>query len=122
MSTAKSAGILVITGIFCYLAAFGVTAMTHDADIDFHFIPILFRSLFITGTGLLFAALWTPALVKTSRRFLTVLSIFASMAATFCFFMMFTRANNPDIFSPWLLGYPLLGLTLGSTFHLFTSR
>lgn len=122
MSAAKSAGILALAGIFCCFVAFGVTAFTHDNDVHFNFIPLLFRFLFIVGSGLVFAALWTPVLVKASRRFLAVLIIPAGAAAALCFSMMFATASDPEIFSPWLLGYPLLGLTLGSTFHLFVRR
>ncbi|MEJ4113153.1 hypothetical protein ACGE24_06510 [Corynebacterium kroppenstedtii] len=122
MSAAKGAGILVLMGIICHAVAFGATALIHDSDIDVSFIPLLFRSLFVIGSGLIFAALWTPALVKTSRRILAVLVAPAGTAAALCFFMMFIESNDPDIFSPWLLGYPLLGLALGSMFHLSVRR
>ena len=110
MSVAKRAGLFGLLGVIGIIVAFGGAALARNNGLDF-VSPIMWV-LFIFALSSVCAALWTPLLSKASARILVALAAVSAVLSVICFYMMRQEANEPVIFSPWLLGYPLLGLSL----------
>ena len=110
MTATKRTGLFALFGVLAIVVSFGAAALARGAGDDPAFLSPVLNVLFISGLSSLFSALWTPILSKAPARSLTILATVAGIAAAGCFFMMNKVADEPVIFSPWLLGYPLLGL------------
>ena len=110
MSVAKRAGLFGLLGVIGIIVAFGGAALARNNGLDF-VSPIMWV-LFIFALSSVCAALWTPLLSKVPSRIFVPLAAIAAVVSVICFYMMRQEANEPVIFSPWLLGYPLLGLSL----------
>ena len=120
MSVAKRAGLFVLLGVIGIIVAFGGAALARNNGLDF-VSPIMWV-LFIFALSSVCAALWTPLLSKASARILVALAAVSAVLSVLCFYMMRQEANEPVIFSPWLLGYPLLGLSLCAIAQRFSTR
>lgn len=120
MSVAKRAGLFGLLGVIGIIVAFGGAALARNNGLDF-VSPIMWV-LFIFALSSVCAALWTPLLSKASARILVALAAVSAMLSVLCFYMMRQEANEPVIFSPWLLGYPLLGLSLCAIAQRFSTR
>jgi len=121
MSVAKRAGLFGLLGVIGIIVAFGGAALARNNGLDF-VSPIMWV-LFIFALSSVCAALWTPLLNKVPSRILVPLAALAAVVSVICFFyMMRQEANEPVIFSPWLLGYPLLGLSLCAIAQRFSTR
>jgi len=120
MSVAKRAGLFGLLGVIGIIVAFGGAALARNNGLDF-VSPIMWV-LFIFALSSVCAALWTPLLSKASARILVALAAVSAVLSVLCFYMMRQEANEPVIFSPWLLGYPLLGLSLCAIAQRFSTR
>ena len=120
MSVAKRAGLFGLLGGIGIIVAFGGAALARNNGLDF-VSPIMWV-LFIFALSSVCAALWTPLLSKASARILVALAAVSAVLSVLCFYMMRQEANEPVIFSPWLLGYPLLGLSLCAIAQRFSTR
>ena len=120
MSVAKRAGLFGLLGVIGIIVAFGGAALARNNGLDF-VSPIMWV-LFIFALSSVCAALWTPLLSKASARILMALAAVSAVLSVLCFYMMRQEANEPVIFSPWLLGYPLLGLSLCAIAQRFSTR
>ena len=120
MSVAKRAGLFGLLGVIGIIVAFGGAALARNNGLDF-VSPIMWV-LFIFALSSVCAALWTPLLSKASARILVALAAVSAVLSVICFYMMRQEANDPVIFSPWLLGYPLLGLSLCAIAQRFSTR
>ena len=120
MSVAKRAGLFGLLGVIGIIVAFGGAALARNNGLDF-VSPIMWV-LFIFALSSVCAALWTPLLSKASARILVALAAVSAVLSVICFYMMRQEANEPVIFSPWLLGYPLLGLSLCAIAQRFSAR
>ena len=120
MSVAKRAGLFGLLGVIGIIVAFGGAALARNNGLDF-VSPIMWV-LFIFALSAVCAALWTPLLSKASARILVALAAVSAVLSVICFYMMRQEANEPVIFSPWLLGYPLLGLSLCAIAQRFSTR
>ncbi len=120
MSVAKRAGLFGLLGVIGIIVAFGGAALARNNGLDF-VSPIMWV-LFIFALSSVCAALWTPLLSKASARILVALAAVSAVLSVLCFYMMREEANEPVIFSPWLLGYPLLGLSLCAIAQRFSTR
>ncbi len=120
MSVAKRAGLFGLLGVIGIIVAFGGAALARNNGLDF-VSPIMWV-LFIFALSSVCAALWTPLLSKASARILVALAAVSAVLSVICFYMMRQEANEPVIFSPWLLGYPLLGLSLCAIAQRFSTR
>ena len=120
MSVAKRAGLFGLLGVIGIIVAFGGAALARNNGLDF-VSPIMWV-LFIFALSSVCAALWTPILSKASARILVALAAVSAVLSVLCFYMMREEANEPVIFSPWLLGYPLLGLSLCAIAQRFSTR
>ncbi|WP_449259774.1 hypothetical protein [Corynebacterium durum] len=120
MSVAKRAGLFGLLGVIGIIVAFGGAALARNNGLDF-VSPIMWV-LFIFALSSVCAALWTPLLSKASARILVALAAASAVLSVLCFYMMRQEANEPVIFSPWLLGYPLLGLSLCAIAQRFSTR
>ena len=120
MSVAKRAGLFGLLGVIGIIVAFGGAALARNNGLDF-VSPIMWV-LFIFALSSVCAALWTPLLSKASARILVALAAVSAVLSVLCFYMMREEANEPVIFSPWLLGYPLLGLSLCAIAQRFSAR
>ena len=120
MSVAKRAGLFGLLGVIGIIVAFGGAALARNNGLDF-VSPIMWV-LFIFALSSACAALWTPLLSKASARILVALAAVSAVLSVLCFYMMREEANEPVIFSPWLLGYPLLGLSLCAIAQRFSAR
>ena len=120
MSVAKRAGLFGLLGVIGIIVAFGGAALARNSGLDF-VSPIMWV-LFIFALSSVCAALWTPLLSKASARILVALAAVSAVLSVLCFYMMREEANEPVIFSPWLLGYPLLGLSLCAITQWFSTK
>ena len=120
MSVAKRAGLFGLLGVIGIIVAFGGAALARNNGLDF-VSPIMWV-LFIFALSSVCAALWTPLLSKVPSRIFVPLAALAAVVSVICFYMMRQEANEPVIFSPWLLGYPLLGLSLCAIAQRFSAR
>ena len=120
MSVAKRAGLFGLLGVIGIIVAFGGAALARNNGLDF-VSPIMWV-LFIFALSSVCAALWTPLLSKVPSRIFVPLAAIAAVVSVICFYMMRQEANEPVIFSPWLLGYPLLGLSLCAIAQRFSAR
>lgn len=120
MSVAKRAGLFGLLGVIGIVVAFGGAALARNNGLDF-VSPIMWV-LFIFALSSVCAALWTPLLSKAPVRILVALAAVSAVLSVLCFYMMREEANEPVIFSPWLLGYPLLGLSLCAFAQRFSTR
>ena len=120
MSVAKRAGLFGLLGVIGIIVAFGGAALARNNGLDF-VSPIMWV-LFIFALSSVCAALWTPLLSKAPVRILVALAAVSAVLSVLCFYMMREEANEPVIFSPWLLGYPLLGLSLCAIAQRFSTR
>ena len=120
MSVAKRAGLFGLLGVIGIIVAFGGAALARNNGLDF-VSPIMWV-LFIVALSSVCAALWTPLLSKVPSRVFVPLAALAAVVSVICFYMMRQEANEPVIFSPWLLGYPLLGLSLCAIAQRFSAR
>ena len=120
MSVAKRAGLFGLLGVIGIVVAFGGAALARNNGLDF-VSPIMWV-LFIFALSSVCAALWTPLLSKAPVRILVALAAVSAVLSVLCFYMMREEANEPVIFSPWLLGYPLLGLSLCAIAQRFSTR
>ena len=120
MSVAKRAGLFGLLGVIGIIVAFGGAALARNNGLDF-VSPIMWV-LFIFALSSVCAALWTPLLSKAPVRILVALAAVSAVLSVLCFYMMREEANEPVIFSPWLLGYPLLGLSLCAFAQRFSTR
>ena len=110
MSVAKRMGMFGLLGVVGIVVAFGGAALARNNGLDF--VSPIMQVLFIIALSSVCAALWTPLLSKVPSRVFVPLAALAAVVSVICFYMMRQEANDPVIFSPWLLGYPLLGLSL----------
>ena len=110
MSVAKRMGMFGLLGVVGIVVAFGGAALARNNGLDF--VSPIMQVLFIVALSSVCAALWTPLLSKVPSRIFVPLAALAAVVSVICFYMMRQEANEPVIFSPWLLGYPLLGLSL----------
>ena len=120
MSVAKRAGLFGLLGVIGIIVAFGGAALARNNGLDF--VSPIMQVLFIVALSSVCAALWTPLLSKVPSRIFVPLSALAAVVSVICFYMMRQEANEPVIFSPWLLGYPLLGLSLCAIAQRFSTR
>ena len=120
MSVAKRAGLFGLLGVIGIIVAFGGAALARNNGLDF-VSPIMWV-LFIFALSSVCAALWTPLLSKASARILVALAAVSAVLSVICFYMMRPEANDPVIFSPGLLGNPLLGLALCAIAQRFSTR
>lgn len=120
MSVAKRMGMFGLLGVLGIVVAFGGAALARNSGLDF--VSPAMRVLFIVALSSVCAALWTPLLNKVPSRILLPLAALAAVVSVICFYMMRQEANEPVIFSPWLLGYPLLGLSLCAIAQRFSTR
>ena len=120
MSVAKRMGMFGLLGVVGIVVAFGGAALARNNGLDF--VSPIMRVLFIVALSSVCAALWTPLLSKVPSRIFVPLAAIAAVVSVICFYMMRQEANEPVIFSPWLLGYPLLGLSLCAIAQRFSTR
>ena len=120
MSVAKRMGMFGLLGVVGIVVAFGGAALARNNGLDF--VSPIMQVLFIVALSSVCAALWTPLLSKVPSRILLPLAALAAVVSVICFYMMRQEANEPVIFSPWLLGYPLLGLSLCAIAQRFSAR
>ena len=120
MSVAKRMGMFGLLGVIGIIVAFGGAALARNNGLDF--VSPIMRVLFIVALSSVCAALWTPLLSKVPSRIFVPLAALAAVVSVICFYMMRQEANEPVIFSPWLLGYPLLGLSLCAIAQRFSTR
>ena len=115
MSVAKRMGMFGLLGVVGIVVAFGGAALARNNGLDF--VSPIMQVLFIVALSSVCAALWTPLLSKVPSRVFVPLAALAAVVSVICFYMMRQEANEPVIFSPWLLGYPLLGVSLCAIAH-----
>ena len=120
MSVAKRMGMFGLLGVVGIVVAFGGAALARNNGLDF--VSPIMQVLFIVALSSVCAALWTPLLSKVPNRVFVPLAALAAVVSVICFYMMRQEANEPVIFSPWLLGYPLLGLSLCAIAQRFSAR
>ena len=120
MSVAKRMGMFGLLGVIGIIVAFGGAALARNNGLDF--VSPIMQVLFIVALSSVCAALWTPLLSKVPSRVFVPLAALAAVVSVICFYMMRQEANEPVIFSPWLLGYPLLGLSLCAIAQRFSAR
>ena len=120
MSVAKRMGMFGLLGVVGIVVAFGGAALARNNGLDF--VSPIMQVLFIIALSSVCAALWTPLLSKVPSRVFVPLAALAAVVSVICFYMMRQEANEPVIFSPWLLGYPLLGLSLCAIAQRFSAR
>ena len=120
MSVAKRMGMFGLLGVIGIIVAFGGAALARNNGLDF--VSPIMQVLFIVALSSVCAALWTPLLSKVPSRIFVPLAALAAVVSVICFYMMRQEANEPVIFSPWLLGYPLLGLSLCAIAQRFSAR
>ena len=120
MSVAKRMGMFGLLGVIGIIVAFGGAALARNNGLGF--VSPIMQVLFIVALSSVFAALWTPLLSKVPSRIFVPLAALAAVVSVICFYMMREEANEPVIFSPWLLGYPLLGLSLCAIAQRFSAR
>jgi hypothetical protein len=120
MSVAKRMGMFGLLGVVGIVVAFGGAALARNNGLDF--VSPIMQVLFIVALSSVCAALWTPLLSKVPSRVFVPLAALAAVVSVICFYMMRQEANEPVIFSPWLLGYPLLGLSLCAIAQRFSAR
>ncbi|GAA1421606.1 hypothetical protein ACTRLV_05505 [Corynebacterium durum] len=120
MSVAKRMGMFGLLGVIGIIVAFGGAALARNNGLDF--VSPIMQVLFIVALSSVCAALWTPLLSKVPSRIFVPLAALAAVVSVICFYMMRQEANEPVIFSPWLLGYPLLGLSLCAIAQRFSTR
>ena len=120
MSVAKRMGMFGLLGVVGIVVAFGGAALARNNGLDF--VSPIMQVLFIVALSSVCAALWTPLLSKVPSRIFVPLAALAAVVSVICFYMMRQEANEPVIFSPWLLGYPLLGLSLCAIAQRFSAR
>ena len=120
MSVAKRMGMFGLLGVIGIIVAFGGAALARNNGLDF--VSPIMQVLFIVALSSVCAALWTPLLSKVPSRIFVPLAALAAVVSVICFYMMREEANEPVIFSPWLLGYPLLGLSLCAIAQRFSAR
>ena len=120
MSVAKRMGMFGLLGVIGIIVAFGGAALARNNGLDF--VSPIMQVLFIVALSSVCAALWTPLLNKVPSRILLPLAALAAVVSVICFYMTRQEANEPVIFSPWLLGYPLLGLSLCAIAQRFCAR
>jgi len=120
MSVAKRMGMFGLLGVVGIVVAFGGAALARNNGLDF--VSPIMQVLFIIALSSVCAALWTPLLSKVPSRVFVPLAALAAVVSVICFYMMREEANEPVIFSPWLLGYPLLGLSLCAIAQRFSTR
>ena len=102
MSVAKRMGMFGLLGVVGIVVAFGGAALARNNGLDF--VSPIMRVLFIVALSSVCAALWTPLLSKVPSRIFVPLAAIAAVVSVICFYMMRQEANEPVIFSPWLLG------------------
>jgi hypothetical protein len=120
MSVAKRMGMFGLLGVIGIIVAFGGAALARNNGLGF--VSPIMQVLFIVALSSVCAALWTPLLSKVPSRVFVPLAALAAVVSVICFYMMRQEANEPVIFSPWLLGYPLLGLSLCAIAQRFSAR
>ena len=120
MSVAKRMGMFGLLGVIGIIVAFGGAALARNNGLVF--VSPIMQVLFIVALSSVCAALWTPLLRKVPSRIFVPLAALAAVVSVICFYMMRQEANEPVIFSPWLLGYPLLGLSLCAIAQRFSAR
>ena len=120
MSVAKRMGMFGLLGVIGIIVAFGGAALARNNGLGF--VSPIMQVLFIVALSSVCAALWTPLLSKVPSRIFVPLAALAAVVSVICFYMMRQEANEPVIFSPWLLGYPLLGLSLCAIAQRFSAR
>ena len=120
MSVAKRMGMFGLLGVIGIIVAFGGAALARNNGLGF--VSPIMQVLFIVALSSVCAALWTPLLSKVPSRVFVPLAALAAVVSVICFYMMRQEANEPVIFSPWLLGYPLLGLSLCAISQRFSAR
>ena len=120
MSVAKRMGMFGLLGVVGIVVAFGGAALARNNGLDF--VSPIMQVLCIVALSSVCAALWTPLLSKVPSRVFVPLAALAAVVSVICFYMMRQEANEPVIFSPWLLGYPLLGLSLCAIAQRFSTR
>ena len=120
MSVAKRMGMFGLLGVVGIVVAFGGAALARNNGLDF--VSPIMQVLFIVALSSVCAALWTPLLSKVPSRVFVPLAALAAVVSVICFYMMRQEANDPVIFSTWLLGYQLLGLSLCAIAQRFSAR
>ncbi|MEJ6018610.1 hypothetical protein [Corynebacterium sp. H113] len=110
MTTAKQS--LIMAGI----GVLGVVA-------GFAWLPGFFGQLaFIGGLGFVFAAMILPLMKIIPRKTLSWVALLSAVFVAFCYYRLRQEANLSVIFSPWLLGYPAVGVVINVAILKFASN